>query len=113
MTSVSNLIAAYKVVGELGHKIPINMLNSLLEIAKSDQNGETLSIHGLKERCGLTYAEAARHVYYWEIGNRNKNCGGHELVKVYVNEENRQLKLVKLSGKGRKLIDRIESCFDR
>ncbi|MCF4098596.1 hypothetical protein [Maritalea mediterranea] len=101
-------IAANRVFNSIDHKMQIGTILTLLEIADAEQQGRDISVQEIEKRVGMLSGPASRNVYYWEDGHKEMASGGHHLIAVTTNREDRRKKTLKLTPKGRALIKDIE-----
>lgn len=112
-TSGTNLLRGYFEANRLmltgRDELPTTILNTFLGVALWGHNNpkdEPLTIQELSDKVGLPYTTVSRHLRY--LGEMERvGKPGYGLVDTEVYVLNRRQKIVKLTPKGRNLVDQL------
>ena len=107
--SLPRLAEVVEAVRQLDKELPAHVLLMLLTVAQSGDEG--VLQHELAQKVGMDSGMACRHVA--RLGpNRGVGLPGMGLLDSEIVPENRKLRRVKLSAKGRRFIERLNKILD-
>ncbi len=108
MTSEPTIAKLAKAIDFLGRfsafspNMQVSTVMTLLEIARADLTGQSISTQDIERRVGLLSGTASRNIYYWEKGHKEMS-GGHDFVSVGFGADRRRRSL-ELTPKGRAFV---------
>lgn len=105
---LKRLKAAMQVFSQIDHKMQVGTALTLLEIADAEHNGQDISTQDLEKRIGFQSGAASRNVYYWGDGHKEMGGGGHKMITVTMNVNDRRRRDLRLTPKGHALMNRVK-----
>ena len=87
-------------------KMQVSMILTLLEIARSEVLGDEISTLDIEKKVGLLSGTATRNIYYWAGGHQDVR-GGHEMINVGLDLQDRRKRTLRLTPKGKAFINSI------
>lgn len=97
------LIGSLRRFNQFDTKMQVSTILTLLEIALADKSGEDISVQEIEKRVGLFSGTASRNVYYWGEGHKAMQ-GGHEMITIAFDPNDRRRRSLRLTNKGRAFI---------
>lgn len=98
------LIAALRRFNQFDNKMQVSTILTLLEIAVADAAREDISVQEIEKRVGLLSGTASRNVYYWGEGHKTMS-GGHEMVAIGFDPNDRRKRSLRMTNKGKAFIN--------
>ena len=92
---------------KLDTEMQAQTMMALLLVAKGDELDSPLTVKEIGEKLGVTSASASRNIAVLSKWNRHDRKG-HDLVEAYENPKRRVEKFVKLTPKGKRVIQSLE-----
>ena len=92
---------------KLDTEMQAQTMMALLLVARGDVLESPLTVKEIGEKLGVTSASASRNIAVLSKWNRHDRKG-HDLVEAYENPKRRVEKFVKLTAKGRRVIQSLE-----
>ena len=103
MKSLLNTLHRFK---EIDPVMQISTVLTLLEIARADSEDREVSTRDIEELVGLTSGATSRNIAYW-AGGSNYMKGSHGYVNVGFHSQDRRLRSLTLTPKGRAFLKRL------
>lgn len=104
--SIDDFITALRRFNQFDTKMQVSTILTFLEIAKAEGRGEEISVQDIEKSVGLKSGTASRNVYYWGDGHKDMT-GGHKMITVTLNGDDRRRRDLRLTAKGKALIKQI------
>lgn len=103
---VRKLINALQPFATLDNKMQVSTILTLLEVAAAEEHGENCSNADIAKKVGLRSGTSSRNIHYWAEGSKDVT-GAYEYVRVDFHPEDRRLRALRLTPKGRAFISRV------
>jgi DNA-binding MarR family transcriptional regulator len=104
--SIDALITALRRFNQFDHKMQVSTILTFLECAKAERNRKDISVQDIEKLVGLRSGTASRNVYYWADGHKDMT-GGHNLITVTMNSEDRRRRDLRLTAKGKAFLGQL------
>ncbi|WP_173931440.1 hypothetical protein [Chelativorans sp. Marseille-P2723] len=87
-------------------KMQVSTILTLLEIAEAELLNKAISVREIERNVGLLSGTASRNVYYWGEGHKDMK-GGHEMVTIGFDPEDRRRRSLLMTPKGWAFINQL------
>lgn len=111
-TSKEDVKALMKVIRSLqrfsafDNKMQVSTILTLLEIAKHELTGDEISTADIERLVGMVSGTSSRNIYYWGEGHKAM-AGGHEMVDIAMDTNDRRRRTLKLTPKGKTFVNQL------
>lgn len=103
---LNTLVGAFRRFNQFDTKMQVSTILTFLEVALAELEGREISVHDIEKRVGMKSGTASRNVYYWAEGHKDMT-GGHRLITVTMNREDRRKRDLRLSPKGEAFLNQL------
>jgi DNA-binding MarR family transcriptional regulator len=103
---LSLLIGALRRFNQFDNQMQVSTILTLLEIAHAESFGKDISVQDIEKNVGLYSGTASRNVYYWGEGHKAMK-GGHEMITVNFDPNDRRKRSLRMTNKGHAFIGDI------
>ncbi|WP_349434265.1 hypothetical protein [Pararhizobium sp. A13] len=105
-TKLNSIITALRFFNQFDTKMQVSTMLTLLEIAAAGLDKRSIAVQDLEQKIGMLSGTASRNALYWAEGH-NDMRGGHKMVDISIDPNDRRKRSLKLTSKGRAFIDSI------
>jgi DNA-binding MarR family transcriptional regulator len=106
---LNSIITALRRFNQFDPKMQVSTILTFLECAKAERRNEDISVQDIERLVGLKSGTASRNVYYWADGHKDMT-GGHQMITVTMNSEDRRRRDLRLTAKGKTFINQLEGA---
>lgn len=103
---VKDLINCLRKFAALDPKMQVSTVLTLLEVADAEKNHKVISNIDIANKVGLKSGTSARNIHYWAEGAKDIT-GAYEMIRVDFHPEDRRLRSIRLTPKGKAFINQI------
>lgn len=108
--AIQTVINVLRRFNQFDHKMQVSAILTLLEVSMAGAKGDPLSVQDIEKKIGLHSGTASRNVYYWADGTKGVS-GAYEMVNIGFNPQDRRLRVLSLTAKGKAFIRDIFRHF--
>lgn len=103
---INALIRTLQKFSQFDSKMQVSTILTLLEIAKAEATKKSISTSEIEKNVGLLSGTSTRNIYYWGEGHPDMR-GGHKLVDVGFDINDRRRRTLTLTPKGKTFVAQL------